>query len=267
MAGALLFALIAAVLVFVALQSRGGDGGGSSSAAPVAMAPVVVASQGIAANTKLTADMLEVRQLPDAAQLAGAFTSTAAVIGLPVRYPIEKGEQLTPAKVGLQQIDDEGDVALILPAGKRAVSVPLTEVTGVGGMLLPGNFVDVVAVYPNGIRSSAEETFAVGTSFVLLQDIEVLAVGEEALEAIPAAAAASSGGADAGSSGLRPDDVEQQPDARSATLAVTPGQAQHIALVQETGGRLWLSLRPVGDHEIVAADEIDIGQLEALLAP
>lgn len=266
MAGALLFALIAAVLVFVALQGRGGDGG-TTSAAPAAMAPVVVASQDIAANTKLTADMLEVRELPDAAQLAGAFTSTAAVIGLPARYPIEKGEQLTPAKVGLQQIGDEGDVALILPAGKRAVSVPLTEVTGVGGLLLPGNFVDVVAVFPNGIRTSPEETFTAGASLVLLQDIEVLAIGQEAQEAIPALAAASNAGADAASSGQRPDGVEQQPDARSATLAVTPGQAQQIALVQETGGRLWLSLRPVGDHEIVPADKIDIGQLEALLAP
>ena len=267
MAGALLFALAAGVLVFVALQSRGGDSGAASTGAPVAMAPVVVAAQDIAANTKLTAGMLEVRNLPGAAQLAAAFESTDAVIGRPVRYPIEKGEQLTPAKVGLYQIDDEGDIALVLPAGKRAISVPLTEVTGVGGMLLPGNFVDVVAIFPNGIRTSAEETFTVGTSFVLLQDIEVLAIGQEAQEAVPAPAAALSEGAAAESSGVRPDDVEQQPDARSATLAVTPDQVQRIALVQETGGRLWLSLRPVGDHEIVSADEIDIGQLEELLAP
>lgn len=263
MAAALIFSLIAAGLVFAALQNRGAGGG---SGAPLTTTAVVVAARDIPANTKLTAGMLELRSLPVAAQLAGAFTASDSVIGLPARYPIEAGEQITPAKVGLYQIDDENDVALILPPGSRAVAVPLTEVTGVGGMLLPGNFVDVVAVYANGIGGTAGA--GSGTSFMLLQDVEVLAVGQEAQEAVPAQIAAADAGAPpSGASGVRPDGVERQPDARSATLAVTPEQAQMLALVQETGGAIWLSLRPLGDHEPVPAGEINLQQLESALAP
>jgi pilus assembly protein CpaB len=232
---ALLFAVIAAVLVYAALQSR--DGGSSSSSGVTTDTTVVVtASRDVPANTILTADMLQVRDVPVGSQLDGVFASTAGVVGLPTRFPLEAGEQITPMKVGLTQIEDENDVALVLPAGMRGFSVEVSEVTGVGGLLLPGQFVDVIAVYDGGSETPRAET--------LLQDIELIAVGQEAQEAVPAT------GDDAtGLTGQRPEDVERQPDATSATLAVEPQDAQMLALVQQSGAAIWLSLRPAGDHE------------------
>jgi pilus assembly protein CpaB len=247
---ALLFAAIAAVLVYAALQSQSGGGEGASAVAGETTVAVVAASS-VPANTILTADMLEVRQVPLGSQLDGVFASTAGVVGLPTRYPLEAGEQVTPQKVGLNLIANEQDVALVLPAGMRGFGVEVSEVTGVGGLLLPGYFVDVIAVF-------AAQNDESSRSVVLLQDVEILAIGQEAQLPFPA-----SEGGEAGLTGRRSEDVERQPGASSITLAVTPQDAQLLALVQQSGAAIWFSLRPVGDHEIVPADDAN---LEALVA-
>ncbi len=156
---------------------------------------------------------------------------------------------MTPQKVGLDRIDDEDDIALVLPAGRRAFAVEVREVTGVGGLLLPGHFVDVIAVF-------ADRFDEAGRAITMLQDVEVLAVGQEAQEPFPASEEGATGLA-----GRRPDDVERQPDASSATLAVTPQDAQMLALVQESGAAIWLSLRPVGDHDVVPAEDASLQPL------
>jgi pilus assembly protein CpaB len=242
---AVLFAALAAALTFVALQERGESDGGSSAGTVV---PVVVAARDIAPNTTLAAGMLEVRSVAPDAAVAGAYEGIEALTGLATRYPLAKGEQITPAKVGAGVAGNEEDVSLALPAGKRGIAVEVSEITGAGGLLLPGNTVDVIGVFDGGGASGG-----VARAVTLFQNVEVLAVGEEAQEPLPRAQA------DAGASvetdpGRAPDDAERQPDARTVTLAVTPGEAQVIALTQALG-KIWLSLRPAGDMEVQ-----DLGQ-------
>lgn len=249
---ALLFAVVAAVLVFVALQERS-DGTQSSGGA--ATAGVVVAARDVAANTTLTADMLELRAVPSDDALSGSYASIEQLAGLATRFPLQAGEQITGLKVGLGAVADEEDLSLVLPPGMRAVGVKVSEVTGVGGLLLPGNFVDVIAVFPNAPGSVGSGNLADIKSVTLLQNIEVLAVAQEAQEPVPAP---SDSPGSAGVVGQRPSDAERQPQAQSATLAVSPADAQLLALVQETGGVIWLSLRPAGDQELTPAGESNL---------
>ncbi|MCH7699232.1 MAG: Flp pilus assembly protein CpaB [Chloroflexi bacterium] len=242
---AIVFAAIAALLLFVTLRSS--DSGGGGAIAPVAMADVVVATQDIRGNTKLTADMIEVRSLPEDQVLLGAYTSVQAAIGLPVRYPLQAGEQLTTSKVGLKAIEDEKDLALVLDSGMRAFALSASEVTAVGGLLLPKNYVDVVAVFQND-EGDIESVATV------LENIQVLGVAQEALEPVPANVteddSTANGGGDTGIVGQRSDEVERQPGARSITLAVTPDQVQLLAGLQSQDNvELWLSLRPLDDNE------------------
>ena len=242
---AIVFAAIAALLLFVTLRSS--DSGGGGAIAPVAMADVVVATQDIRGNTKLTADMIEVRSLPEDQVLLGAYTSVQAAIGLPVRYPLQAGEQLTTSKVGLKAIEDEKDLALVLDRGMRAFALSASEVTAVGGLLLPKNYVDVVAVFQND-EGDIESVATV------LENIQVLGVAQEALEPVPANVteddSTANGGGDTGIVGQRSDEVERQPRARSVTLAVTPDQVQLLAGLQsQVNVELWLSLRPLDDNE------------------
>jgi len=247
--GAVVFAALAAVLLFVALQSR--DGGGRSAVSTV---DVVVASQAVSANTTLTADMLTVESIPADSLLDGAYAETGNVIGLPLRYPVQAGQQITSASVGVQQIEDENDLALVLPAGKRAVAVEVSEQTSVGGLLLPGNFVDLIVVIDGGGESLSDNR-----ALTILQNIEVLSVAQEAQEPVPGAGTDESttdGEATTGEgvTGERPEDVERQPDAATVTLAVTPQEAQLLALLQadtgDQGLEIMLALRATGDQNV-----------------
>ena len=60
-----------------------------------------------------------------------------------------------------------------------------------------------------------------------------------------------------GTLGERPEDVKPNPSARTVTLAVTPDQAQLLALVQSKGA-LALSLRSFGDRAPVAPPETNL---------
>lgn len=256
---AVLFAALAAVLVFVALQD--GDGGSSGTTAPLSL-DAVVATRDIPANTQVTLDMIELRALPQASVLEGTYGETQAVAGLATRVPIEAGEQITIRKVGTGAVDDLEDVSLVLGAGSRGFAVEVTEVTSVGGLLLAGNFVDVIAVFEDGVVDQIAATSAapqVG-AVTLLQDVEVIAVAQEAQEPVPAASSAEQPDA-SGLTGQRPDDAERQPEARSVTLSVAPDEAQLLALVQERGGVIWLSLRAAGDHERTPVAPIELLRL------
>jgi len=258
---AVLFAGLAALLVFVALQSSDGNGGGT--AAPVAL-DAVVATRDIPANTQVTLDMIEVRALPEGSVLEGTYGDVAAVAGLATRVPVEAGEQITIRKVGAGAVEDIEDVSLVLPPGRRGFAVEVTEVTSVGGLLLAGNFVDVIAVFDDGALNSQAQIVAGGVpqigAVTLLQDVEVIAVAQEAQEPVPAASSAEQPDA-SGLTGQRPDDAERQPEARSVTLSVSADEAQLLALVQERGGAIWLSLRGAGDHERTPVAPIELLRL------
>lgn len=259
-AGAVVFAAIAAILLFVALQSRD-SGGGSNSA--VATTDVVVATRAIDANTKLTSDLLELKAVSTDQVLAGAYTNLDNVIGLPVRYPVQAGEQITSTKVGVEAIADEKDLALVLPDGQRAFSVTASEVTAVGGLLLPGNNVDVIAVFSDPNSNTPQRAVTV------LQNISILAVAQEAQQPVPAAsdsqATPVNGQPAQGLQGQRPSDVKRQPDARSVTLAVTPDQAQLLAALQSQDSvDIWLSLRPADDKSNVPIGETNLSQFYSL---
>ena len=244
MVAAIAFAAIAALLLFVALRSS--DSGAGGTIVPVATTDVVVATQNVSANTKLRAEMIELKSIPVDQALTGGYTNVETAVGLPVRYPLQAGEQLTTSKVGLEAIQDEKDLALVLDSGMRAFAVSASEVTAVGGLLLPKNYVDVVAVFAN-------DEGRIESVATVLENIQVLGVAQEALEPVPATAIVGDSDAsrsEAGILGQRSDEVERQPRARSVTLAVTPDQVQLLAGLQSQDNvALWLSLRPLDDDE------------------
>jgi pilus assembly protein CpaB len=229
---AAVFAVIAALLVFVALQNRS-EGSTNSSAGLV---PVVVATRDLQANTTLTSDMLKVQPVPPDVALSGVYGRTDALAGTVTRYPVLKGQQLTGSVLGTDAAPNADDLSYALPPGKRAVGVEVSEVTGVGGLLLPGNSVDVIAVFNVNATGASK-------AVTLLQNVVVLAVGQEAQQPAPR----PSDGAAADTTSAQKD-AKRQPDARTVTLAVGPADAQLLALAQDNG-KLWLSLRPAGDAD------------------
>jgi pilus assembly protein CpaB len=138
----------------------------------------------------------------------------------------------------------------------RAFSVKVSEETGVGGMILPGDLVDVIAILK-------ADTVGVDKAVTIVQGIEVLAVAQEAQEPIPPQADTTATPAASGTLGERPSNVSPNPSARTVTLAVTPEQAQLLALVY-TDGEVVLSLRSFGDREPVSPPESNLMPYGAL---
>ncbi len=252
---ALLSGVLAAVFTIVAIKSAGG-GGGDGASAPATASEVVVAGQDIPAGTEITAAHLQAIDVPTNLVVLGAFTEIDLLIGETSRVPIAKGEQITRSKVGVQSVEADG-LEFVVPKGMRAISVDVNEVRGVGGLLLAGNRVDVIAV-AEAKDLLTEETPGIkqefDIAFTVLQNVEVLSVAQKAQTAVPPleedaaseGAAEATTAADTANSGQRPDDAKPQPDARTVTLAVTSEQAQLLALIDKEGD-IWLSLRRFGE--------------------
>jgi pilus assembly protein CpaB len=246
---ALLFAVVAAVLVFVALNQS--DNKKDESAGGGATTKVVVAAHDIAARTTLKSDMLEVADVPTDSTLKGSFSNVSDLDGQVTRYPLVSGEQVVDSKIGAQNKDETG-LSFVFPQGMRAFSIQVSEESSAGGLILPGDLVDIIAILDEG-------TVGIDKAVTLVQGVEVLAVAQEAQEAIPAARPTGTvtPSAVTGTLGERPTDVEANPKARTVTLAVTQEQAQLLALVQAKG-ELALSLRSFGDKAPVAPPETDL---------
>lgn len=233
---AIIAGLVAAVLVFMALRD-------SDDSAPVVAPPdtvqAIVAAQNIAPGTEITEGMLRVVDVPENLLVAGAFSTSTPLVGEVTNVAVAEGEQITRGKIG-PLVEAEG-ISYVIPRGLRAVGVEVAEVTAVGGLLLPGDRVDVIAVYVDEER--------VAHSRMIVQDVEVLSVAQTALEAVGVAEDGNEA-IDLPTSGRLPDDVEEEPGARTLTLAVTPEQAVILAGLQDDPhvARVWAAARRAGEE-------------------
>lgn len=152
--------------------------------------------------------------------------------------PIKKGEQITYNKFtepGLRT----GLSPQVTP-GKRAVSIPVSETSGVGKLLKPGDRVDVLAIVSVGQTPDAKMVKT------LLQDVAVLAVGRNVVNGIHRSLDLDINGK------VRTRSLTQYDGFSSVTLEVDPSQAQLLTLMQGIGSNtLSLTLRNNDDSERV----------------
>lgn len=250
----LLLGAVAAVTVAVAINAAGSSGGDSKQ-------PVVVAAQDIPANTRVTADMLQVTYLPADQVEADAFSARSHVTDRIVTQEIKAGQQVVPSVVSNKAGDS---LAFKVTPGMRAVSVEVQEVVTAGGNIRAGDHVDIVGIFEVCETSDVNQVLAVfapGYSYpqppprdidnttgcgafsyvltiTLLQNVKVLSVAQSL---VPESAADTAGGTD--------EEPEPEPKARTATLELTPDQAQLTTLADEYG-ILRMSGRAVNDTEI-----------------
>lgn len=255
---ALVAGIVAAILVYAALSRGSESTGGATGAASTT--PVVVAKQDIPARTKVTAAMLEVRQVPVEDRSELAFSDLSQVVGRVSRYPIATNEQVLSTKVvALESAAQTGDsLSYVIPEGRRGISIEVNEVISSGGLVLPGDYVDIIGVFDVDFRDGEQEkTEERYFARLILQNIEVLAVGQGVVDAPPEAGTATDADSTTGASGTEADggqrarntEADPNPKADTVTLSVTPQEAQLLFLAEENGV-LRLSVRPYGDADI-----------------
>jgi len=219
----------------------------------VARSKVVVAKATLPAQTVLSTDNIELRDVATDAVQPNAATTLAEVQNKSLSVPVAVGEQILTHRLGDPAVPVVKKLADLVPAGKRAMSVSFSEVLSAGGLIAPGDYVDVIAVFN-------KTTLGKDQSMILLQDVLVLAVAQTtSVDNLPrqGAPTGSQGQAQtslplptrSGQPGVpipqpTPVSVPSAPAAtRTVTLAVDPEAAERLALAEDYG-RLRYVVRP-----------------------
>lgn len=143
---------------------------------------------------------------------------------------------------------DRGFLAAVLPAGMRAISIEITEVAGLSGLVLPGDHVDIILTYTITAEQGDFER-DIRASETVIRNIRVLAL-DQRVQAVRQEF-------DKNGIPLPP------PVASTATLEVTPRQAEMVSLATSLG-TLSLVLNSAQDG---GAETDTGGELDDLLAP
>jgi len=158
--------------------------------------------------------------------VAGPSPALTSVVGTLVRMPMLSGEPVLKSK--LVRAGAAGVMAVTLDAGNRAMAVPLSAESAVGGFILPGDHVDIVMsrqldAAAGGMGSAPGASKQVVAS-VVLNNVRVLAIDQN--NAGPEKGAAQVGA--------------------TATVEVSPEQAEQLVIAKAVG-QLTLVLRSYAD--------------------
>jgi pilus assembly protein CpaB len=152
----------------------------------VPLRTIVVAKEHLRFGTELAAGMLAEIPWPQDALPDGAFASVAELTEAGSRVvlsPIAVNEPVLAAK--LSGPGGRATLSNLLTPGMRAVTVRTDEVAGVGGLIAPGDRVDVVLTRDAGAIEevsgvAADAAGSTITSEVVVENAKVLTVGKEA---------------------------------------------------------------------------------------
>ena len=227
----LLGALI--IAIGTAFAARSIFAGGAAPAAEAAAQPtgprVLVAKRALTAGTIITADALGFQPWPKELVQDAYFIDGEAdmntLIGTVVRYPITAGEPVTQGS--LVSPGDRGFLAAALGPGMRAVTVPVSAMTGVAGFIFPGDRVDLVLTQQVDNEGDGAPLRAAET---VLRNLRVLATDQTTEKTTD----------ENGKTVVT--------EFRTVTLEVTPRIAEKVAVAQ-TIGTLSLALRSIADNQ------------------
>ncbi|MFH0800021.1 MAG: Flp pilus assembly protein CpaB [Pseudomonadota bacterium] len=195
---------------------------------------VAVAARDIAAGEAIDENAIGMARVPRRFVQPAAFSSVSDAAGRVAVVPIRAGAHMTPANA--RRVGDARGLAAVIPAGRRAVAIPLDDAAGSSGIIKPYDVVDVMATFDLGQESSVRRT-----TLTIVEDVQVLAVGSEIADALPAPKSAAAKGGMFGGQAMVPGRAQA-----TATLAVTPAEAQALAFARESGA-LTVALRAWGD--------------------
>jgi pilus assembly protein CpaB len=199
------------------------------------LASVLVLQRDIFRGERLKSEDLAVLRVPiEGGSAKGVLSDPAQAAGHVALQNLYAGEWLIDRKLAESEAD--GDVwNRLLEPGRRAIRVPVDDVTGLLGLLQPNDHVDLVAVFPGSDGTTV-------VSRILEQNLAVLAVGQRLL---PQAG----------------DKPEAEAKKSSVTLDVSRQQAERIALALEVG-KMRLVLRNRADAQTDTSVGARLAELE-----
>jgi len=191
---------------------------------------VVVAAVPLRFGAQVSQQMLREVAWPNEAIPAGTFPSITAFLNGGKRIvlaAIEPNEPIIGSKVtGSGQ---RATLSALIQPGRKAVTIRVNDVEGVGGFVLPGDHVDVLM--------TRQPDKGAGNNDVVLQNVKVLAVDQ-----------------------LADDSTDKPAVVKAVTLEVEIVAAQKLSLAASIGS-LSLVLRKAGEAEVEGTRRVSVSDL------
>jgi pilus assembly protein CpaB len=188
------------------------------------MLKVVVATHDMPVGTLVRTSDIKLVNYPERDVPKGVVFDAKLATGRVLLVPLNLNEPVLAAKLS-QPTSVEG-VASVIEQGYRAVSVSITEVSGVAGLIQPGSKVDVLFTRPGSMAEATTST--------ILQNVKVLSAGR-ILQAGQVA-------------------DPKAPKSPVVTLVLRPEEIQKLELAKNEG-KISLSLRNPLDNSADASAE------------
>jgi pilus assembly protein CpaB len=195
---------------------------------------VAVATVPLSYGVDITPDKVRFVDYPNNSIPPGAFTNATQLIPAGKKrvalLPIAVNEPILSGKIS--GVGSGASIAALLPDGMRAATVKVNAVSGVAGFIQPNDSVDVLIT-----RQLPDSERDAQVTDVLLQNVRVIAIDQKAKN------------------------TNGAPDlAKTATLEVTPLDAQKLAL-GESVGSLSLVLRKPGEQNNPVVETVSLNDL------
>lgn len=207
-------------------------------ALPPSTGAILVAAADLPAGTLLLEEHLKWQPWPENSMnpnyIAQADSKIETYIGAVVRRGITTGQPVMPSQIVMP--GERGFLAAVLKPGMRAVSVGVSDTSGIAHLILPGDRVDLLLTQTLVMDTSGDE--ATGdrkAAETVLENIRILAVDSSL------------------------DDLNNKSiDGKTITIEVSPKQAEMITVAVELG-RIAFSMRGLEnngfDRAIVATTD------------
>jgi pilus assembly protein CpaB len=184
-------------------------------AAEPARSNVVVAAQALPVGALITEQ--DVKTIAWSGPIpAGYIADPAQAIGRGLLSSIEPNEPIMQGKLAAEGAG--GGLGVLIDEGMRALSIPVDQIVGVAGFVLPSSRVDVLLTLQGGTQGNEPVTK------IIMQNVKALAAGQSIQQ-----------------------DKEGKPLAVGVvTFLVSPEQAETLALASQQG-RIQLALRNTMD--------------------
>ena len=188
----------------------------AQKAAPIVTTEIMAAAHDLPTGTIIKENDLKWIPWSAEAVQTGKFyvkdkSSMNDVVGGVLREALHGDEPVQPGRI--VQAKEQGFLAAVLQPGKRAMAVMLTPSGGAGGFIFPGDHVDVILTHGFN-RKEVSDMNDRYVSETVLSDVRVLALDQKF------------------------DNPSNDPKvAQTATLEVTPKQAEKLALAANLAGQ------------------------------
>jgi pilus assembly protein CpaB len=243
----LMFATALVLGVFAWQLGNRPAGPASQAAVTPATLAYLVAAHPLTAGTLARIDDFTPRTATQDKVPPGAMIDSpdarADLRGSLIRRYLEPGAVLLSSD--FMRLRERGFLAAVLAPDTRAVSIGVNAVTGVAGLIWPGDHVDVILTQE--IQASAERTTHLISSETVLANVRVLAVDQDISQGAPV------NGTAAGRL------------VNTVTIQATTDQAEKLAVAQQLG-KLSLAVRSSEDTRAETGNAVSSSDVSSALA-